>query len=245
MWLVVPFPTIASRKKTHSRSFKGKTTLVSRIVEYIKSRQQELGGSVVYFYFKHRDPSKRSMIAMLRAIVSQLVDQDNLLLEHLHRKWANLGDPREFSNVLFLKELTLDCLASQQRVWLILDGLDECDGASGAMLQWLQDLNQLSSSASGEARVRLLFAGQRDGNIDERLLSCPEVRLVGIDSHSRDIEEYTKVRAVQLRERFLLDSADEEKAVQRIKDSSKGESSLLCLHGITQIARNSPNTIAT
>ena len=162
---------------------------------------------------------------MLRAIISQLLDQDNLLLDHLHREWTSLGDPVDLSDGSVLKEVAKDCLDSQHKVWVMLDGLDECDGDSHTVLEWCLAQVQSPLVTSSGARIRLLVAGQRNGVIDQLLSACPEVRLDRIDSHLRDIEEYTKARAIQLRDRFLLDSREEAEVVERVKDGSKGEGS--------------------
>ena len=66
------------------------------------------------------------MVAMLRAIIVQLLYQDDTVLEFLHQKCASMSNT-ELMRLPFLQDLTKGCLTMQRRVWIILDGLDEAE----------------------------------------------------------------------------------------------------------------------
>ncbi|KAH0537126.1 hypothetical protein FGG08_006059 [Glutinoglossum americanum] len=205
----------------------GKTTLVSRIIDYIRSRKTTLKKSIVFFYFKHRDDAKRSMGAMLRALMVQLLYQDDGLLEYLHQKCSSMSKS-ELTTLSVLQELTRECFMSQDKAWVVLDGLDECGDKQGAdnkeswrVIEWFQN-SVLPVSYSQGSRIRLLLAGQRDGYLDQQLSVHPGINLDATDAHVCDIQDYSKSRAAEIRERFSLDSSDEAKIIGKITGSSKG-----------------------
>jgi hypothetical protein len=204
----------------------GKTTLVSRIIDHMRFQQPLLNGPVAFFYFKHREASKTSMAAMLRAIIVQLLYQDDTVLEFLHQKCASMSNT-ELLRLPFLQDLTKGCLSMQRRVWIILDGLDEAEDQHGGnheastVIKWFQKSIMLGSLFR-ENQVRLLVAGQRDGHIDRLLSLCSEIRLEQMNSHADDIENYSRLRAASIRDRFSLEPAEEKNIIKMVTDTSKG-----------------------
>lgn len=177
---------------------------------------------------------------MLRGLLAQILDQDDTLREYIYQKCAQLNKPdihREF----FLQELAEECLLGQQRVWIILDGLDDCEGVSEVdrtesrrVLEWFQS-KILSRNTAQNGSVRLLISGQRDGHIDQVLLQHPGINLDAIEPHIKDIETFTRSKAALIRTRFSLDSSTESEIVEKVTATSKGifrpaEISLLTCH---------------
>ena len=73
-----------------------------------------------------------------------------------------------------------------------------------------------------ENQVRLLVSGQRDGHIDRLLSHCSEIRLERMNSHADDIENYSRLRAASIRDRFSLEPAEEKNIIKMVTDTSKG-----------------------
>ncbi|KAI0376818.1 hypothetical protein F5Y04DRAFT_285493 [Hypomontagnella monticulosa] len=207
----------------------GKTTLTSRIIDQIRSESHTLTGAVAFFYFKNKtsDGSRRTITDMYRALLTQLLGQDDALIEYLHQKCAPANE-LDLHREEYLREMTKTCLLSQRQAWIILDGLDECDEVlennrteSRQLVKWLIE-NILPDASTQGCHIRILISGQRDGHIDSLLHRHPGINLDGTPSHIRDIENYTNGRASLIRQRFSLDPSEEASIVDRVKASSKG-----------------------
>lgn len=209
----------------HGMPGSGKTTLASRIIDHLRSKTLGLEGLVVFFYFKHKVPEDTHGTSgeMFRALLAQLLTQDDALLEYMHQQCAEKSKS-EVQLDSFLKDCTKHCLMNQKRVWIILDGLDECDEEyetnkveSQRVIKWLQE-EVLCEGGT----IRLLISGQRDGRTETILSTYPEIGLDPNVFHASDIERYTKSRASLIRKRFSLDSKKEADIIEKVASASKG-----------------------
>ncbi|KAH7145693.1 hypothetical protein B0J13DRAFT_525217 [Dactylonectria estremocensis] len=203
----------------------GKTTLASCIIEYLRSKGPKTNGSVAFFYFKHnlRKGTPRTKSEMLRALLAQFLNQDDALLECMHQQCAE----KSKSDVLlgsFLEDCMKPCLINQKRVWVILDGFDECDEQydtnrleSEQVIRWFQE-----EAIPLGCQIRLLISGQRNGHVEAMLSQTPEISLDTSQQHSCDIGDYTKSRASLIRKRFSLSSDEELGIVKKVATVSKG-----------------------
>ncbi|KAK4064835.1 uncharacterized protein Triagg1_8834 [Trichoderma aggressivum f. europaeum] len=207
----------------------GKTTLVSRIVEHMLSHRKDLNGIVTFFYFGRRSQhgSHKTANSMLRGLLTQILDQDDTLREYIFHRCSHLNKP-DIHREPFLQELAEDCLSGQQRVWIILDGLDDCEGVSEVdrtesrrVLEWFQS-KILSRNTTQNGSIRLLILGQRDGHIDQMLFQHPGINLDATESHIKDIETFTRSKAALIRTRFSLDPSAESQIVEKVAATSKG-----------------------
>src|SRR6266568_978066 len=64
----------------------GKTILVSRIIDNLRSQTTASKTPLLFFYFKHHEETKKSMNGMLRALLVQLLYQDDTLIEYFYQK---------------------------------------------------------------------------------------------------------------------------------------------------------------
>jgi hypothetical protein len=211
----------------------GKTTIVSRIVDHLKSQMHQLEGALGFYYFKHDSVNgfRQTLSGLLRALLVQLLYQDDALLEYMHQKCAAISKS-DLLREPFLKELMKGCLMSQKKVWIVLDGLDECADATEAdgmetrrIIQWFQQ-EIFPRDSPQQASMRLLISGQRDGCIDSMLTGCPTINLEATDQHMLDVEHYTKARALQIKRRFALDSSEEAELVEKVVSTAKGTRNL-------------------
>ncbi|RYP71616.1 hypothetical protein DL769_004656 [Monosporascus sp. CRB-8-3] len=192
----------------------GKTILTSRVVghlEQLKSHNSAQGHefSVIYFYFNHMQPDKRTLTGLLLALLSQLVHQDDVLLEQTYQRCLAV-DQQKLRSSDTICDLASVVLKSQRLCFVVLDGLDECVGDPSAnpaeeqeqVIDWFDALTVDPDSKEShicESCVRLFISGQRNGILEKRLGSYPSIRLETAAAHTQDIESYATRRSAEIR----------------------------------------------
>ncbi|KAI0536611.1 hypothetical protein GGR58DRAFT_381624 [Xylaria digitata] len=215
----------------------GKTILTSRIVDHLEqlksyNSSQSHEFSVIYFYFNHMQPDKRTLTGLLLALLSQLIHQDDVLLEQTYQ-WCLAVDQRKLRSLDTIRDLVSVILKSQRLCFVILDGLDECVGDASAnpaeeqerVIDWFDALTvdpDSKESRTCKCCVRLFISGQRNGVLEKRLDSCPSIRLETAEAHTKDIESYVKRRSAEIREKFQISSKKERDLVNRVTSGAKG-----------------------
>lgn len=203
----------------------GKTTLVSRIIAYLRSQRKASTTPLLFFYFKHHEETKRSMDGMLRAILVQLLYQDDTLVEYFYRKCCSTSTSELVTN---LEELAVKSLKSQRRCLIVLDGLDECGGdqdiehkESGVIIKWFKNAIIPTSHSEGRC-IQLFLAGQRDGVLNQHLSAYPSINLDTTNAHIRDIRGYVESRTSEIGERFSLSHDSQTEIMEKVIAASKG-----------------------
>ncbi|RYP51599.1 hypothetical protein DL768_003106 [Monosporascus sp. mg162] len=211
----------------HGMPGAGKTTLVSRVVDHLRSEATTTKTPLLFFYFKHHEETKNSMGGMLRALLVQLLYQDDTLIEYFYQKCCSTITS-ELRTLSVLKELAQESLKSQHHCLIVLDGLDECvsgqntrhEGLKG-IIDWFQN-SVIPDSRSEGGCIQLLLAGQRDGVLDQHLSALPGIKLDTIDAHLRDIWDYAVSRVSEIRERFPLSHDMQAQITSKVTAASKG-----------------------
>ncbi|RSL43938.1 hypothetical protein CEP54_014884 [Fusarium duplospermum] len=85
----------------------GKTILAMKIIRYLTGKDP-IHGSTVYFFFRHDDDDRKSAKSMLRAILSQLIEQDETIMRHLYEKSSRMSRSLELSRLRTLQGLAQD-----------------------------------------------------------------------------------------------------------------------------------------
>lgn len=214
----------------------GKTTLVSRVIERVRSEKDILGGSLAYFYFKHSRAgvvNKSAMEHMLRAFLDQLLEQDDGLLEHIQKSCDSVHRPDDFREPL-LKSLVQDCVVLQHRCWIVVDCLDECDSGrhideceSSLVLSWFLDEILRTYKAGNLSSVRLLVAGQSDGDIDKQLIGQPTINLDSAKSHLCDLKTYVTAMAAKIRDQFEIPDSRANEITEKVTLTANGTFEIL------------------
>ncbi|KAF2190709.1 hypothetical protein K469DRAFT_733387 [Zopfia rhizophila CBS 207.26] len=192
----------------------GKTILTSRVVEHLKQLKLDNSAQgrdfyVVYFYFNHMQPDRRTLTRLLLALLSQLIHQDDVLLEQTYQRCLAVNYPKIHSSDT-IRDLASVALKSQRLCFVILDGLDECVGDPSAnpaeeqkqVIDWFDDLMtdpDLEEPHTRESCIRLFISGQRNGVLEQRLSSYPSIQLETAAAHTQDIESYAKRRSAEIR----------------------------------------------
>ncbi|KAK5631888.1 hypothetical protein RRF57_007602 [Xylaria bambusicola] len=202
----------------------GKTILTSRVVDHLeqlKSYNSAQGREfrVVYFYFNHMQPDKRTLTGLLLALLSQLIHQDDVLLEQTYQQCLAV-DQQKLRSSDTIRDLASVIFKSQRLCFVILDGLDECVGDASAnpakeqrqVIDWFEVLTidpDSKESHTCKSCVRLFISGQRNGVLEQRLGSYPSIRLETAAAHTKDIELYATRRSAEIREKFRISSEAE------------------------------------
>ncbi|KAK6950757.1 hypothetical protein Daesc_007282 [Daldinia eschscholtzii] len=200
----------------------GKTTLVSAIVKKLLDEKSSavLNHCVVYFYFKHQDPTKQSHNSLLRSILDQLVSQDSTMSDHLFNGISSM-DPTSLRLTRTLEGFVREALGSHQIVYIVIDGLDEsAPREAKTSTEWLLSLVK-GSPENTTTSLRILFSGQRDGVLDLLLVDKPSITLENT-AHIKDIKDYCSRVCEEIKEKFGLCNECQEGIVQRVAEGAKG-----------------------
>jgi hypothetical protein len=193
---------------------KGKTILASLIIERLLEHKTE---PVLFFYCKHNQPEKNTFANILRGLLAQLLCQDNALASCLHDMCSS-KDQAGVSTIL--EELAEVAFDSQATSFFILDGLDECKpGEAEKIISWLTS-RQNDTNQEDCGHIRLLCIGQRVDILQRMMSSAADISLENA-SHHRDIEDYVKEQARNIREEFEISSHVEAEIVMRVTNAAK------------------------
>ncbi|KAF3765675.1 hypothetical protein M406DRAFT_289896 [Cryphonectria parasitica EP155] len=200
----------------------GKTTLMSHVIEELLqqasiSHRQTCS---TYFFFKHDQPEKNTHNSLLRATLDQLINHDSAVSDLFIEEAAKLADVN-FRSTASLETLVKRGFECYHTSYLILDGLDECSkGETEKSVQWLLSLTKGGLDASTN-RLRIIFAGQRDGILDRLLDSQPSISLEYLDAHAEDIRQYCLEFCERIQEKFK-DSSLKQTIIELVTEGAKG-----------------------
>lgn len=179
---------------------------------------------VAYFYVKHKQPEKDKHNSILRAIMEQMLTRDTVLSDHLFDELASVQGVTLRSNKN-LESLIATNLESYQRSFIVIDGLDEAaPGEAKKSLNWLLSLVN-GGLKEPKVSVRILFSGQRDGNLDHILSDQPSIPLESYPEHEKDIRRYCIRLVDQIHQKFgnSITSTMKDEIISRVVGQAKGE----------------------
>lgn len=196
----------------------GKTTLASFLIEHLCTIPS---AHVVFFYCKHEDKNRNSFVALARAIISQAVTQNDSLLSYVYEEAATSGE-KPLNTLKRSQEILGVALKSLDKVYLIIDGLDECPPNEKKIIApWLQTLVR-SLSENDHAPMKCVFFSQSDkeiGKLFKGLLSVP-IRSADLDG---DIMTFCKIEAQKIQQKFDLPDSETEEIIQKVSHEAKGK----------------------
>ncbi|KAH0556001.1 hypothetical protein GP486_006056 [Trichoglossum hirsutum] len=121
----------------------GKTILSATIIEHLEKAILP-SQSLLYFYFDSSDISKQSLDSMIRSLISQLYDRSDITRTSVDSLFSFCGDGRQQPRSESLCEVFLHSIKQVDKVWIILDALDECEtrkgNQTGGLLSWMKGL---------------------------------------------------------------------------------------------------------
>ncbi|RDA94367.1 hypothetical protein CP533_3768 [Ophiocordyceps camponoti-saundersi (nom. inval.)] len=130
----------------------GKTILTASVVDEILTERYEFGSLVAFFFIKFDDRQSTRAETIVKSLLRQVLKQTGLTNEVedlLEKAQATLA---ELEKLMDIFQLTLSSL---KRLYIIIDGLDECEKPDRREL-----LETLSSLAALGSKTRIFLAGR-------------------------------------------------------------------------------------
>lgn len=153
---------------------------------------------LLYFYFNFTDVDKRSTEKAVRSLIDQLYRKSadtRGLVDSLYATRNKSGGQPTYASL----ESVLQTMIAQFRdVWIVFDGLDECDTrdlhASDNVISWSQKL-------SSQPNIHLLITSRPEDDIKSSIESWANTEeIVSLQSRlvADDIDAYIRARVEQI-----------------------------------------------
>lgn len=156
--------------------------------------------SVGFFYFANGDPERAKFVSMARAILSQLLAQDDSILLHIEDKMSTSGGQAILSSSALAQDLLQTTLKSRT-TYIILDGIDECKrDHRKEICSWFRSVVD-SLPRTKHDEIRCLFISQDDGIARKDLSMLPTIS-VSPDDNRADIATFARQWQDRIEERF-------------------------------------------
>jgi hypothetical protein len=97
--------------------------LASLIIEEARSLPDV---TVAFFYCRYQDDERNTFLAVARGILAQLLHQDDNILAYLYDKASRSGQTT-LSTVSLAKELLEIATKNHKKLYIVIDGIDECE----------------------------------------------------------------------------------------------------------------------
>jgi hypothetical protein len=174
--------------------------------------------STVYFYCSYQDVHRNAFLAVARALLAQLLNQNRDLLPYLYDKFMGSGQVALVSAQLFTECLET-CLTTMPKAYIIIDGLDECDVPErNAILSFFVSLVE---KADNPGRLRALFISQDLNDIRRLLRAATALKLTGA-CNKDDIECYATEWTKKIQTRFSIPDITAEYMKTAVCDGAEG-----------------------
>lgn len=169
----------------------GKTVLASTVIQKCRELPEVRAG---FFYCRHTDKSRSAFVSVARAILSQLVIGNEILVQYLYAQAANCGEVVLSSGhaAKVLLKTALQTCDKGQKTYIVIDGLDEYNREDRKEIcTWFKE--QVRNVPTHElGAIRCLFISQDDGYARKDLSDCSSIELTTNDIR-QDIEAYCKM----------------------------------------------------
>jgi len=204
----------------------GKTVLASLIVEESQLMPQIKVG---YFFCKYRNERQNTFLAIAKGILAQILQQNReLLVPFLYEEMCTRGGPTLRTKAL-AKDLLETSLKICDKVYLIIDGVDECDRDERKVIaSWFCELVE-SLPVNQAGKIRCLFVSQDDGCAKRDFSEVSSLKITTADN-SHDIRTYCVARGLELQRRFKLTDERMNEIVDQIVQRADGTFYYVLLH---------------
>lgn len=166
-----------------------------------------------YFYCHYDNQRANTAVGILRGLIDQLLDEFPLLLPPCHTKHSTSGEP-SLRSLSIAKQLFENFCSTVPKLFIIVDGLDECEQYERKQL--LETFMEviIQSEADEPGKLRVLFVSQnypdiRRGLEKEKLI--PKIVALSASDNEGDIQTYVRgwVHRISIKfDPFLEDLAE-------------------------------------
>jgi hypothetical protein len=189
--------------------------LISRLIAETRPLKR-----LIFFYCKYEDQNQNSLRAVLKAFLAQLIQIHGDILSHIYEE-VSTSSELTLEALEFLKKLVGYALEGPNPIWIVIDGLDECDKREKKkILSWFKDILEAEECPG---RIRLLVVSQDDGDIRKFLAKRPTMLLNGASQHQEAIEVYTRRKSSKIKAKLELPASIEKDIIELVTDRSKGK----------------------
>ncbi|KAF2661287.1 hypothetical protein K491DRAFT_748233 [Lophiostoma macrostomum CBS 122681] len=199
----------------------GKTVLASMVIE----KAQEVADiSVAFFYCRYQDPARNTFLSVARGLLWQLLQQDEKLLPFLYEK-ASVCGQNMLSTVVLAKELLETALKNSPKLYLIIDGLDECDREERKTV--VSELERVCESLPTDDAdtLRCLFISQDDNPARKDFAKMSSLKVTGRELE-KDIRMYANARSLEIASKFDLGQEKQKDVEDTIAQKAEGAASV-------------------
>ena len=179
----------------------GKTVLASHVIEILQDEvyAPNTKAEILYYFFRSNRANATSPASAWRAVLSQILSTHGTD-SHIMDKFAFAKDENSVGQLsaspVELTSLLQCCLSSMQRVYLILDGVDECDDTAG--------LTQSLIWMGANTGVKVLLFSRPNVAKLQRMIPKTQCTTVDRCKTSADIEKFLQSQLQILVEEELL-----------------------------------------
>lgn len=219
----------------------GKTILVSSIIKDLQRTFSESGSNtqVLYFFCNSRgnDQHKSTPLAVIRSLLFQLweLTWEDPAIGRVWREICHKFNPDKFSyrpNYVSAMRMVLDHLVT---VYIVIDGLDECEQRSGLVADILELLKDAERGML-KTQLKVLIASRQEHDLSRAFAKMPRVELTSQKTEA-DVNRMIKAcvdTAVKAGARWLEQKPIKSKVVRALKHRAKGMYSFL-IHSVLMI----------
>lgn len=201
----------------------GKSVLAAAIIdECLQRNAVNSGAALAYFFCTYRDERTQKPATILSSLCSQLARQDENAFEMLQEYHDDLTSkhqlPAEASTKRLIRILRSMC-SSFDRVYIIVDGLDEC---THHVEECVESLTSLLTSPHDETLNLALLSR---GEIPIRIIVEEQFQNIEIEAHTEDLQRYVACELehrIASRKLRLRDLGLKDEIMARLVDGAKG-----------------------
>ncbi|KAK4209645.1 hypothetical protein QBC37DRAFT_430021 [Rhypophila decipiens] len=189
----------------------GKTILASTVIE---AAARQSAAKLAFVYCKDGNRNRNDFISIARNLLYQLSRNDDPLTEYIDAIMS-----REGQTTLQRSELAKDLLRvvvrSHDKVFIIVDGLDEClKQEKRVIFAWIQSIVSSDSDTADQVDdvepnlVRCLLVSQEDSESSRLLKGYPALKILPSDNYA-DIKTYSEAWESKIRSKHPSVKFDE------------------------------------
>jgi len=190
---------------------------------------------VVYIYCKDHDSLRDNFVELVRSLINSLLGTNEICLDYLYDVAVNSNE-RYATTVEILSTVVVNVVQCYERVFIGIDGLDECEPSERSHLVSL--VQRLL--AQEDSNVHVFLTSRAEHDLEQALEFTSRLKLT--DDHvAADIRSYTNARRVELA-RFHLVEEDLRDVSEQVAQRSAGKSPRSCA-GVNRLtgSRNVPS----
>lgn len=193
--------------------------MTSFIVEQV--RLLSPAPTLLFFYCKSRDNSRNDLVSIARSFLSELLRcHHNILSPFFYDKFSKSSEA-VLSRVEDIEELLRISLLNCDKVYIIIDGIDECGrNERKRITSWFRDIVENLEPPHLD-RIRCLFVSQDDGIARKDFDGITTLKIKPADVEN-DIERYSLHEAGQIQSMFQLSDAMRASIVSKMRESANG-----------------------